>query len=182
MVTDLVQIRRLGEAKETENLHFRRYLCAHHAPLGPLRALATAISREIDCTGCANCCRHGSVSVSRKEIEALARYLGMEPAEVARLYTEVDPDEPSGTLLRSTRDGCVFLDGNLCLVYEARPKACRDFPHVTLARRSLGGRLSSLCRWVPLCPIIYHSVESYKRLVGYHAEATKRNAAGAGRV
>jgi len=168
MVTDLVQIRRLGEAKEAENLHFRRYLSAHRVPIAPLRDVATEISRQIDCTQCANCCRHGSVIVSQAEIEAIADYLGIEPAEVVRQYTAPDPEGPATRLLRSTRDGCVFLEGNLCMIYEARPRACREFPHVTLAKRSLGGRVSSLCRWAPLCPIIYNALEAYKRLVGYH--------------
>jgi hypothetical protein len=76
MVTDLVQIRRLGEAKEAENLRFRRYLSAHHVPLGPLRDLASGISRQIDCTECANCCRHGSVTAFQSDIEVIADYPG----------------------------------------------------------------------------------------------------------
>jgi hypothetical protein len=177
MVTDLVQIRRLGEAKETENLHFRRYLSAHHVPLGPLRDLASEISRQIDCTECANCCRHGSVTVSFGEIDAIADYLGIEAAEAVRQYTTPDPEEGATRLLLSTRNGCVFLDGNICMIYEARPRACREFPHVTLAKRSLGGRVSSLCRWAPLCPIIYNSLEAYKHVVGYVAKAAPQRPA-----
>jgi Fe-S-cluster containining protein len=61
----------------------------------------------------------------------------------------------------------VFLDGNLCLIYDARPKACRNFPHLGLAMRTLGGRLSSICRWASLCPIVYNALERYKHVVGY---------------
>jgi Fe-S-cluster containining protein len=167
MLTGLVQIRRLGEAKTAENLHFRRYVSARRLPLDRFRSLAADISRDIDCTQCANCCRNGLVAVSRAEMEEIAAYLQIEPAEVNRLYTTPDPDG-RGRVLLSVRDGCVFLDGNLCMIYAARPRACRDFPHVASAKRSLGSRMASLCGWAPLCPIVYNSLEAYKRLIGYH--------------
>ena len=168
MVTDLVEIRRLGTAKAAENLEFRRYLSARHQPLEPFQKLAAGIQGQMDCMACANCCRHSVVSVSPAEVEAIAQLLGLEAAEAARRYTEPDPDAPATTVLRSSRDGCIFLDGNLCTVYPARPKTCRDFPHVALGMHSLGARISSLCRWAALCPIVYNALEEYKRLVGYH--------------
>jgi uncharacterized protein len=169
VVTDLVEIRRLGESKAAENLAFRRYLSAHHYRAEPFRILAAETQRQMDCTTCANCCRHSVVTVSSSEIEAIARHLRCEIKEVITQYTVPDPEASATRILRSTKDGCVFLDGNLCMIYEARPKACRDFPHVALDRRSLGGRFSSLGRWASLCPIVYNALESYKQLVGYHA-------------
>lgn len=171
MVTDLVEIRQLGATKQTENLEFRRYLTAHHHRLETLQTLAAAIQGEIDCTACANCCRHSIVSVNRSEIEAIARHLGLEPEEVIHRHTAADSDAASQKILASTKEGCIFLDGNLCTIYEARPKACRDFPHVALGTHSLGGRVSSLCRWVSLCPIVYNALEGYKHLLGYHASS-----------
>lgn len=177
MVTDLVEIRRLGESKKAENLNFRRYLTAHHCQLDRLQIFAEEIQQQIDCTACANCCRYSVVTVNRSEIENIALYLRMEPEEVNRQYMAPDPDARTTRVLRSTRDGCIFLDGNLCMIYEARPKACRDFPHVAHGKRSLGGRISSLCQWVSLCPIIYNALERYKRLIGYRSpihEADRR--------
>lgn len=171
MVTDLAEVRRLGETKQAENLDFRRYLSAHHHPDEPFHTLAREIERQIDCTACANCCRHSVVTVSPAEIGAIASYLNMEPAEAARLYTEPDPGEPGKRILRSDTNGCVFLAGNLCMVYEARPRPCRDFPHVAREERSLGGRMSSVCRWAPLCPIVYNALEEYKKLTGYRPPA-----------
>ncbi len=60
MVTDLVEIRRLGSAKKDENLGFRRYLSAHHHRVEELQSLAAQIQPRIDCTTCANCCRCGA--------------------------------------------------------------------------------------------------------------------------
>jgi uncharacterized protein len=167
VVTDLAEVFRLGTAKAEENLDFRRYLSAHHYPEKPFQILASDVQREVDCTACANCCRHAVVSVTKWEIEIIAAYLGATPEETARLYTAPDPDAPAlRTLLNS--EGCVFLDGNLCMIYEARPKACRDFPHVAAGTHSLGGRPSSHARWAALCPIIYNALEAYKHVTGYH--------------
>ena len=173
MVTDLVEIRRLGDIQEAENLEFRRYLTAHHCRIEELQTLAVGIERQIDCTACANCCRHSVVSVSQAEIEALATYLDVNREEVVRNSTDPDPEAPARRILKSKKDGCIFLDGNLCTVYAARPKACRDFPHVTPGSHSLGARVSSLCRWVSLCPILYNAFELYKHRVGFHPHLHK---------
>ncbi len=171
MVTDLVEIRRLGTVKAAENVAFRRYVAARHCAIEPFQALAASVQREVDCTACANCCRYSVVSVGRAELEEIARHAGMELDEVVRRYTDRDPDAPARRILRSGRDGCIFLDGNLCSIYDARPKACREFPHVTPGEHSLGARLSSLCRWAPLCPIVYNALEAFKHAVGYHHAA-----------
>ena len=173
MVTDLVEIRRLGDLKKAENLEFRRYLAAHHHRIETFQTLAAQIQKQIDCTACANCCRDPVVTVSRSEIEALARRLGVEAAVVEHRYTAPDPESHERRVLKSTKQGCVFLKGNLCSVYEARPQACRDFPHLSLGTHSLGGRVSSVCRWVSLCPIVYNALERYKKRLGYHPPAAR---------
>jgi Fe-S-cluster containining protein len=168
VVTDLAEVFRLGTAKAKENLEFRRYLSAQHHSDKPFQILASEVQQHVDCTSCANCCRHSVVSLNRSEIERIAKYIGITPEEVVRLYTVPDPDGTALRTLRSSKEGCVFLDGNLCMIYEARPKTCRDFPHVAVGTHSLGGRQSSLARWAALCPIIFNALESYKHLTGYH--------------
>lgn len=167
MITSLAEVRRLAESKADENRNFRRYLTAHHFPEEPFHILAAEIESGIDCTECANCCRQLVVSVSEAAVEEIAAFLDITPEEVVRLYTAPDAAVPGNRLLRQENDACVFLDGNLCMIYEARPKACRDFPHVTAHSRTLGSRFSSLCRNAWLCPIIYNAIEGYKHLTGY---------------
>jgi Fe-S-cluster containining protein len=168
VVTDLAEVFRLGTAKAEENRTFRRYLCAHRYADKPFQILASDVQRHVDCLACANCCRHSVVSVSKPEIENIAWCLGTTPEAVARLYTVPDPDAPTSRTLLSSGERCVFLDGNLCMIYEARPGICRDFPHVAVGTHSLGGRPSSLARWAALCPILYNALESYKHLTGWH--------------
>jgi Fe-S-cluster containining protein len=168
VVTDLAEVFRLGTAKVKENLAFRRYLSAQHYADKQFQILASAVQQQVDCTACANCCRHSVVSVNKSEIENIAGHIGTTPEAVARLYTVPDPDAPALRILLNSGEGCVFLDGNLCMIYEARPKTCRNFPHVAVGIHSLGGRPSSLARWAALCPIIYNALESYKHVTGYH--------------
>ncbi len=115
VVTDLIQIRRLAETEERENLHFRRFLKAHHSPDSLFRRIAREVEEQIDCKACANCCRETRVNVSCTDSDALARYLDMPPDQVVTEYTILDPEDRE-TILRQTRDGCVFLDGNLCMI------------------------------------------------------------------
>jgi Fe-S-cluster containining protein len=179
VVTDLGEVFQLGTAKARENLDFRRYLSARHSPDTPFQILASEIQQHIDCTTCANCCRYSIVPVTKAEIEAMASYLGVTPESAAHRYTVPDPDAPSARNLRSSANGCIFLDGRLCTIYAARPKACRDFPHVAIGSHSLGSRPSSLGRWAALCPIIFNALESYKQLTGYHSGQSRSKSCGA---
>jgi Fe-S-cluster containining protein len=167
VVTDLIQIGQLAEKDERENLRFRRFLRQHHYRDDLLHRIAREVEREIDCTACANCCRETRVSVTSKDIDSIARYLNLSREQVIREYTEPDPGDRE-TILRHNDNGCVFLDGNLCMVYEVRPSACLAFPYLASDARSLGGRMSSVCNHARICPIIYNTIEAYKHAVGYH--------------
>lgn len=169
MITDLVEIRRLAGTKEAENLQFRRYLKAHHLDDGPLHQIAKEVGKQIDCTKCANCCRSTLVNVSGREIEVIARHLELPADEVARQCTVPDPEGGGGSVLRHTGNGCIFLEGNLCMVYDSRPRDCHDFPYLASDERSTGNRMSSACRRASFCPIVYNSIEEYKKVVGFHA-------------
>jgi hypothetical protein len=127
LVTDLAEVFRLGTAKVKENPTFRRYLSAHHYTDKPFQVLASEVRHHVDCTACANCCRYSTVSVDKSEIENIAEYLDTTSEAVARLYTVPDPDASALRILLTSREGCAFLDGNLCMIYQARPKTCRDF-------------------------------------------------------
>jgi len=130
--------------------------------------LAAHVESEFDCRTCANCCRETLATASLAEIHAIAQYLSMEDAEVVRLYT-VPPTEPGGDrILRNQPAGCVFLDGNLCSIYEARPKVCRDYPHLRGDEDTLPHRMSAAVRRASVCPIVYNALEEYKHQVGYH--------------
>src|SRR5690349_9533892 len=125
MITDLVQIRTLGEKKREENLRFRRHMKAHDHSDRILRRIAEEIEGQIDCTQCANCCRVATVQLAERDVERLARYLRIPAARFLAEYAAESAEE--GVILRRTENGCVFLDGNDCTVYDARPDICQRF-------------------------------------------------------
>src|SRR5690349_1210118 len=106
MITDLVQIRLLGEKKRPENERFRRHLKTRDHSDRILRRIAEGIEEQIDCTVCANCCRVATVRLSERDIEHLARHLRMSPAKFIAEYT-VDDEEEGLILRRSDETGCV---------------------------------------------------------------------------
>ncbi|MBL8228499.1 MAG: YkgJ family cysteine cluster protein [Bryobacterales bacterium] len=166
----MAEVFRLGTEKAEENLAFRRYLAERHYPEGPFQILANEVQKEIDCTVCANCCKHSTVDVTPNEIEQIARHLGTTARSVTELYT-VANESHTGRELKSDSTGCVFLNGNLCTIYDARPTPCRQFPHIAPGSHTLGGRHSSHGRWAALCPIIYNALEAYKATTGFRKGA-----------
>src|SRR5450631_445127 len=116
MITDLVQIRLLGEKKRPENERFRRHMKSHDHSDRILRRIAEDVEEQIDCTQCANCCKVATAKVSDRDVERLSRYLRMKPAQFLSMYTMEGGEE--GVILRRTEErGCVFLDGTTCTVY-----------------------------------------------------------------
>lgn len=165
MLTDLVQIRRLGEKKTGENQQFRQYLKRHNFVERRLRAIAQEIEEDIDCTQCANCCRVATVQLSERDIEKLAKFLRIKPAQFLRDYTTESEDE--GLILKRNESGCIFLSGNDCTIYESRPHTCEDFPHLVRGSGSFLNRMWKMADRATYCPIVYNSLEAFKEEVGF---------------
>jgi Fe-S-cluster containining protein len=165
MLTDLVQIRLQGEKKRPENERFRKYLKSHSHSDRVLRHIAEEIEEQIDCTQCANCCKTATVSLGERDVERLARYLRTTPAKFLADYTCMSQDE--GRILRTTEAGCVFLDGNLCSVYDSRPDTCQRFPHLVRGQGSLASRMWQFIDRAGYCPIVYNSLEAFKEVLKF---------------
>jgi hypothetical protein len=170
VVTDLVQIRMLGEKKRQENLRFRTFMKSRDHSDRILRRIAQGIEDEIDCTICANCCRVATAIIKERDVEHLARFLRISEARFLAEYTTESEDE--GRILRRTdAEGCVFLSGNECTVYEARPDACQRFPHVVRGNGSIASRMWQFVDRACYCPIVYNSLEAFKEEMGYRNHA-----------
>jgi len=162
MLTDLVQIRTLGEKKRDENQRFRRFMRSRDYSDRILRRIAEGIENQIDCTACANCCRVATAKVTERDIEKLARYLRISPARFVADYTQ-ESEEDGLVLKRTDEKGCVFLDGNTCTVYDARPDACEKFPHLVRGAGSIASRMWQFADRACYCPIVYNSLEAFKK-------------------
>ncbi len=167
VTTDPKLVSELARKKEDENLEFRRFLSAHHDDSHLLHVIGSEVEAQVDCTSCAACCRETRVQVSTEEVARIAGFLKIRPAEAARMYTEPDPADHT-RMLTQPAGACVFLDRNLCMIYEVRPDACHRFPYLTTEESCLGSRLESIWRRAWFCPIIYNTIEEWKHRVGFH--------------
>src|ERR1700733_7862934 len=103
MITDLVQIGRLGEKKRAENLRFRTHLKTHNYVERRFRKIAQEVEEQIDCTQCANCCRVATTRLAERDIEKLARFLRLKREQFLANYTVESEDE--GLILKRTESG-----------------------------------------------------------------------------
>ena len=126
-----------------------------------LRRIAEEIENEIDCTQCANCCRVATAKVTERDVERLAKFLRVKPARVVADYV-VESEEEGFILRRDEKTGCVFLNGNECTVYDARPESCQRFPHLVRGNGSIVSRMWQFVDRACYCPIVYNSLEAFK--------------------
>ena len=168
MITDLDQVKRLGEQQRHENELFRRFVKMRRHSDRTLRQLALKVEDQIDCRACANCCRVTTTQVTERDVKRLAAFLRRPVQDVVAEFTVESTDE--GLILRRTDDGtgpCVFLDGNDCTVYDARPDTCQRFPHLVRGQGSLVSRMWQFIDRAVYCPIVYNSMEAFKEAMGF---------------
>jgi uncharacterized protein len=165
VITDLIQIQRMGDKKRDENLRFRKYLKSHQWVERQFRQAAKEVTDEIDCRACAQCCRVSEVEITERDIEHLAKYLGIGKQDFVGQYTVTG--EGGEVILKRTKAGCVFLDGNDCTVYEARPANCERFPHLLKGSGSIPSRMWQFVDRATYCPIVYNWMEAVKGLTKF---------------
>lgn len=113
-----------------------------------------------DCLDCANCCKTTGPLFTDKDIDRIAKYLRMKPQQFIDMYLRIDED--SDYVLQTLP--CSFLEAdNKCFIYEARPKACAEFPHTD---RKKFHQISNLTmKNVAICPAAFNIVEKMKSLM-----------------
>lgn len=104
------------------------------------------VFEEIDCLDCANCCKTTSPIFLMSDIERMAKSLKLATGIFIEKYLYLDAD--NDYVLKSSP--CPFLlDDNTCLVYEDRPKACKEYPHTNRKKMHqitrLTGKNSLIC-------------------------------------
>jgi Fe-S-cluster containining protein len=161
VITDLVQIKLLGEKKREENLRFRKHMKSRDHSDRILRRIAVDVEGQIDCLQCANCCRVATAKVTERDVERIAKYLRIKPSRFIADFT-VESDEEGRVLKRDKKTGCVFLNGNECTIYDERPESCQKFPHVVRGNGSIASRMWEFVDRACYCPIVYNSLEAFK--------------------
>ena len=114
---------------------------------------------EIDCLDCANCCKSIPPLLNETDIKRLAKALGMKPADFRLEYVVVDEDYD----MVMKGKPCPFLEAdNSCKVYEARPSACRQYPHTDRAQFADSLRLHATNSLY--CPAVFHILNRLRQL------------------
>lgn len=118
------------------------------------------VFEEMDCLTCANCCKTTSPIFYPTDIERVAKSLRLKPGDFIEKYLRIDEDKDY--VLKSSP--CPFLgDDNYCSVYEARPKACREYPHTD--RKKMVQITELTYKNTLVCPAVSEMVERLKKVL-----------------
>ncbi|MFD0860719.1 YkgJ family cysteine cluster protein [Sungkyunkwania multivorans] len=113
-----------------------------------------------DCLSCANCCKTTGPLFTNADIARISKHFKMKEHRFIAQYLHFDEDDHY--VLKSVP--CTFLaDDNECMIYDVRPKACREYPHTD---RKKFYQISDLTlKNVAICPAAYNIVEEMKKRI-----------------
>jgi Fe-S-cluster containining protein len=154
------QLPKLAKEKQKENKEFFKKL--KKKPPKQLDYIMQELHEEeferTDCLECANCCKTTGPLFTDRDIERIAKSFRQKPQQFIDQYLRIDED--NDYVLQSVP--CTFLAAdNYCLIYDVRPKACREFPHTD---RKKFQQISNLTmKNVAICPAAYNIVEDMKK-------------------
>lgn len=113
----------------------------------------------IDCLECANCCKSISPVIIDRDIDRIAKHLKISPSEMTKQYLDLDKDDDY--VFRETP--CPFLmPDNYCMIYEVRPRACREYPHTDRKRFYQINTLTWKNTFI--CPAVFDVVDKLKEI------------------
>ncbi len=116
-------------------------------------------SEKIDCLLCANCCKTLGPRITDNDIKKMAKALNMSTSQVLDKYIRID--EGGDYFFKEMP--CPFLmPDNYCLIYENRPKACREYPHTDRKKFYQVYKLSVKNTYT--CPIAYEVLSEILRI------------------
>ncbi|GGH39908.1 Fe-S-oxidoreductase [Mangrovimonas yunxiaonensis] len=117
---------------------------------------------KTDCLSCANCCKTTGPLFTDKDIQRIAKHLRVKPSQFIDEYLRLDED--NDYVLQSVP--CTFLDAeNYCMIYDVRPKACREFPHTDRKKFQQIAHLTM--KNVAICPAAFNIVEAMKSRIKF---------------
>jgi len=114
--------------------------------------------KQVDCLKCANCCKTLGPRITDKDIERLSKHLKMKPQQFIANYLRIDEDQDY--VFQSMP--CPFLaPDNYCMVYDQRPKACREYPHTD--SKKMIRLLNLTLQNAETCPAVFLVLDELKQ-------------------
>jgi Fe-S-cluster containining protein len=156
---DLNRFRVLAQNRSAENKKFLQSLKRRNPREvdDQFHRLHEEVFEETNCLECAKCCKTTSPIFYQNDIERLAKGMRMKPGDFIGKYLRIDEDRDY--VLQSSP--CPFLDAeNYCMVYEDRPKACREYPHTD--RKKMVQITELTYKNTLVCPAVLEIVERLK--------------------
>ena len=114
---------------------------------------------KIDCLKCANCCRTLGPLITDTDIKRMSKALRLSPSEVVDTYLRIDED---GDYVFKEMPCPFLMADNYCIIYENRPKACREYPHTNRKKFYQVYKLSIKNAYT--CPIAYEVLSGILRI------------------
>jgi Fe-S-cluster containining protein len=158
---DLNRFRVLAQNRSAENKKFLQSLKRRNPREvdDQFHRLHEEVFEETNCLECANCCKTTSPIFYQNDIERLAKGMRMKPGDFIGKYLRIDEDRDY--VLQSSP--CPFLDAeNYCMVYEDRPKACREYPHTD--RKKMVQITELTYKNTMVCPAVLEITERLKKI------------------
>ncbi len=116
---------------------------------------------KIDCLDCAGCCSGIPPIVTKADVTRISKTFGMKPAEFEAQYLTVDED---GDTVMNTTPCPFLLEDRKCMIYDIRPKACRQFPHTNDLDFSKNMKLHAMN--ATICPGVFHILRRLDAVMG----------------
>lgn len=155
---DLVQLSKLAEqAAPQSEVFFRKNKKRLESMDDVVHELHHRFTAQTDCLACANCCRTLGPRITDKDVERIAKVLRMKPSVFYNTYLRTDED---GDMVFSSMPCSFLMTDNHCMIYENRPKACREYPHTDRKKFYQIANLS--VQNTSICPIVYQVIEALK--------------------
>jgi Fe-S-cluster containining protein len=155
----IAEIRTLAYKNRKENATFFRQVAAK--PPGKVdeafQNLHEEVFAQVNCLECGNCCKSLGPKLNTTDIRRISSVLRIKASEFEQKYLRTDEDDD---FVFSTMP-CVFLaEDNSCVIYEDRPRACREYPHTD--QRKMHKVLDSTLKNISICPAVFEIVERLK--------------------